>query len=63
MNAHHGLLGPSTTTLHGHRVVGVYVGSLVRISDHSADFLDFVLEQPGTQLVCRQESYLKNSVE
>ena len=37
-------------------VVGVRVGSPVGTSDHSAIFIDVVLEQPILHLVCRQGS-------
>ena len=43
-------------------VVGVRVGSSVGPSDHSVIFMGVVLEQPKPHLVCRQEPYLKNSV-
>ena len=44
-------------------VVVVRVGSPVGILDHSAVFIDVVLEQPIPHLVCRHEVYLKNSVD
>ena len=44
------------------KVVRGRVGSQVGISDHSAIFIDVVLEQPIPHLVCRQAVYLKNSV-
>ena len=44
-------------------VVGVWVDLQVGISDHSEFFIDVVLEQPIPHLVCRQEVYLKNSVD
>ena len=37
-------------------VVGVRVGSPVGTCDHSAVFMDVVLEQPNPHLVCRQEN-------
>ena len=43
-------------------VVGVRVGSPVGTSDHSAVFIDVVPEQPIHHVVCRQEVYIKNSV-
>ena len=43
--------------------VGVPVGSPFWTSDHSAVFIDVVLEQTVPHLVCRQEVYLKNSVD
>ena len=45
-------------------VVGVWVGSPVGISDHSAIFIDVVLEQPIPipLLMCRHDVYLKNSM-
>ena len=42
-----------------HDLVEVRVGSPVGISDQSGIFIDVVLEH----LVCRQEAYLKNSVD
>ena len=44
-------------------VVGIRVGSPVGASDHSAIFMDVVLEQPIPHLVCRQRIYIKNSVD
>ena len=41
----------------------VRVGSTVWTSDQSAVFIDTVLEKPILHLVCRQEVYLKNSVD
>ena len=42
-----------------HDLFEVWVGSPVGTSDHSAIFIDVVLEY----LVCRQEAYLNNSVD
>ena len=44
-------------------IAGVRVGSPVGASDQSATFIDVVLEQSIPHLVCRQEVYLKNSVD
>ena len=44
-------------------VEGVRVGSPVGTSDHSAIFIDVVLEQPFFHLVYRQEVYLKHPVD
>ena len=46
-----------------HDLVEVRVGSPVGTSDHSAIFMDVVLEQSIPHLVCRQIVYLKNSVD
>ena len=43
-------------------VIGIRVDSAIGTSDHSAVFIDVVLDQPIPHLVCRQEIYLKNSV-
>ena len=43
-------------------IVGVRVGSTVGTSDHIAIFIDVVLDQAIPHLACRQEVYLKNSV-
>ena len=43
-------------------VVRVCVGLPVGTSDHSVIFIDVVLDQLISHLVCRQEVYLKNSV-
>ena len=43
--------------------VGVLVGSPVETSDHSAFFIEVVLEQPIPRLVCGKDIYLKNSVD
>ena len=43
--------------------VGVWAGSPVGTSVHSAVFINFVLKQLIPHLVCRQEVYLKNSVD
>ena len=45
-----------------YNVVEVQVGSTVRTSDPSAVFIDVFREQPNPHLVCRQEVYLKNSM-
>ena len=44
-------------------LVEVRSGSLVGTSDHSAIFTDAMLEQPIPHLVCRQEVYLRNSLD
>ena len=44
-------------------VAGVQFGSPVGTSDHSAVFIDIVLEQLIPHLVGRQKVYLKNSVD
>ena len=44
-------------------VVVVRVGSPVGTSNDSVVFRDVVLEQPGPHQVCRQEVYLKTSVD
>ena len=44
-------------------VVGVRVGSSAIISDHSAVFIDVVLEQSIPHFACKQKVYLKNSVD
>ena len=44
-------------------IVGVWVDPSDGSSDHSAVLVDFGLEQPIPHLVCRQEVYLKNSVD
>ena len=46
-----------------HDFLGVRVGSPIGTSDHSILFIDVVLQQPIPNLVCRQEVYLKNSVD
>ena len=43
-------------------VEGARVGSRVETSDHCANSIDVVMEQPIPHLVCRQEASLKNSV-
>ena len=44
-------------------VVEIRVGSPIGTSNHSFVFIDVVLKQPISQLVCRQEVYLKTSVD
>ena len=41
-------------------LIGVRVGSLFAISDHSAISINTVLEQSIPHEMCRQEVYLKN---
>ena len=43
--------------------LGIWVGSPVRTSEHSAVFVNVGLEQPKPHLVCGQEVYFKNSVD
>ena len=46
-----------------HDLVGIRVGLPIRTSDHSAFIIDVVIMQPILQLECRQEVYLKNTVD
>ena len=41
-------------------LIGLRVGSTLRTSDHTAIFIEVVLEQPIPHLVCKQEACLKN---
>ena len=43
-------------------IILFWFGLPIGTSNHSATFIDFVLEQPFPHLVCRQEVYLKSSV-
>ena len=56
-----GVFDSVLTDVHG--LLEIRVGSPVVISDHSAIFIDIGLEQSIPHLVCRQEVYLKNSVD
>ena len=56
-----GVLGLVQTDAHD--LVEVRVVSPIGTLDHSTLFIDVVLEQPIPNLVCRQEVYLKNSVD
>ena len=46
-----------------HTLVWIRVGPPIGTSDHNALFIDVVLEQLIPHLMCRQEIYLKNSVD
>ena len=46
-----------------HDIVGIWVDPPVGTSDNSAVLMNVVLEQPIPHEMCRQEVYLKNSVD
>ena len=46
-----------------HNLVEVRIGSPIGTTGHGAIFLDVILEQSISHLLCRQKVYLKNSVD
>ena len=48
--------------MHVPDVVGVWAASSVGTPNHNAVFIDVMLQQPIPHQVCRQEVYLKKSV-